>query len=243
MGRHLGKEQKYKLSPTKTRKALVKHNNPVYLDSNDRNIVSFAASAATQEELDEAKKRREIEKSKPVETARRVWRPQVTSQYKEPDCIPDPLSDLEILYKDFGKPLWANKSELPPRDDLIKFNPEVHGPELERNLQWKDCPEELRPRIKNIILDYWDVFAKEGVRKPIRGFLFHVDTGEVPPVCVKPPRYGPHESRVINELVEKLEANDIIEDDDGPWGAPIVLAAKANQEHLHWSQYVWRLCV
>jgi hypothetical protein len=149
--------------------------------------------------LDEAKKRREIEKSKPVKTERRIWRPQVTSQYKEPDCIPDPLSDLEILYKDFGKPLWANTKELPPRDDLIIFNPAKHGPELERNLQWKDCPEDLRPRIRQIILDYWDVFAEEGVRKHIRGFLFHVDTGEVLPVCVKPPRYGPHESRVDHQ--------------------------------------------
>lgn len=205
--------------------------------------MSFAASAATQDELDEAKKRREIEKSKPVETERRVWRPQVTSQYKEPDCIPDPLGDLDILYKDFGKPLWANKNKLPPRDDLLRYDPATHGPELEKNLQWKDCPEEFRHRIKDIIIEYWDVFAEEGVRKHIRGFLFHVDTGEAPPVCVKPPRYGPHESRVINELIDKLEANGIIEDDDGPWGAPIVLAAKANQEHLHWSQYVWRLCV
>ncbi len=92
-------------------------------------------------------------------------------------------------------------------------------------------------------MDYWDVFIEEGVRNPIRGIQFHVDTGEVPPISVKPPRYGPHETRVINDLVEKLEANGIIEDDDGPWGAPIVLAAKANQEHLHWSQYTWRLCV
>jgi hypothetical protein len=243
VGRYLGKRHHGKPTPTKISKFLVKHKKPVYVDSNDRNIVSFAASAATQEELDEAKRRREIEKSKPVKTERRIWRPQVTSQYKEPDCIPDPMSDLEILYKDFGKPLWATKNELPPRNDLIKFIPKIHGPELENNLQWKDCPENLRPRIKNIILEYWDVFAEEGVRKHIRGFQFHVDTGEVAPVCVKPPRYGPHESRVINELIDKLEANDIIEDDDGPWGAPIVLAAKANQEHLHWSQYVWRLCV
>ena len=32
-------------------------------------------------------------------------------------------------------------------------------------------------------------------------------------------------------------------DDDGPWGSPIVLASKPNQEHKHWSEYVFRLCV
>ena len=206
-------------------------------------IPALAASAATQKELDEAKARREKEGSKPVETDRRIWRPQVTSKYKEPDCIPDPMGDLEILFKEHGKPLWANKQELPPRNDLILFDQSKHDKELHQNLQWKDCPTEHQQEIKEIILEYWDVFAEEGVRNPIRGACFHVDTGEVAPVCVKPPRYGPHETRVINDLVEKLERNGIIEDDDGPWGAPIVLAAKANQEHLHWSQYVWRLCV
>ena len=172
-----------------------------------------------------------------------MWRPQVTSQYKEPDCIPDPLGDLEILHKEYGKPLWVNKAPLPPRTDIIQFNPEQHGAELQRNLQWKDCPENMKEELTEIIKDFWDVFIEEGVRNNIRGVQFHVDTGETTPICVRPPRYGPHETRVINDLVAKLEANGIVEDDDGPWGAPIVLAAKPNQEHLHWSQYTWRLCV
>ena len=204
---------------------------------------SFAATAATPEEIEESKRRREKENSKPIEPTRRMWRPQVTSQYKEPDCIPDPLGDLEILHKDYGKPLWVNKTPLPPRTDIVLYDPLLHEQELIRNIQWKDCPESRKPEIKQIIMEYWDVFIEEGVRNNIRGIQFHVDTGEVPPICVRPPRYGPHETRVINDLVAKLEANGIVEDDDGPWGAPIVLAAKANQEHLHWSQYTWRLCV
>ena len=207
------------------------------------NLRSLAATAATPEELAAAKQRREQENSKPIQPDRRVWRPQVTSQYREPDCIPDPLGDLEILHKQCGKPLWANKKALPPRNDILKFDPTKHTAELTRNLQWRDCPEHLRTEVRGIIEDYWDVFAEEGVRNHIRGVQFHVDTGEAAPICVRPPRYGPHETRVINDLIAKLEANGLIEDDDGPWGAPIVLAAKANQEHLHWSQYTWRLCV
>ena len=202
---------------------------------------AFAASAATKEEVEMGEKQRG--NTKPIETAKRIWRPQVTSEYKEPDCIPDPTSDLEVLYKDYGKPLWTNKSVLPPRDDVIKFIPTKHNCELKRNLQWRDTPSEYKIQIENLIKEYWDVFAEEGVRKNIRGALFHVDTGETKPVCCKPPRYGPHESRVIDELVAKLEKNGLVEDDDGPWGALIVLAAKPNQEHVHWSQYVWRLCV
>jgi hypothetical protein len=138
-----------------------------------------------------------------------------------------------------------SKNKLEPRDpsDIIIFQPDKHQLEFDRNIQWRECPKEIQPRLTQILKDYWDVFAEEGVRKHIRGVKFHVDTGEVEPICVKSPRYGPHESRVINSLIEKLEQNGLIEDDDGPWGAIIVLAAKPNQEHVHWSQYIWRLCV
>ena len=204
-------------------------------------IVTLAASAATAQEIAQANKRND--NTKPVQPPRRVWRPQVASQYKEPDCIPDPLADLEVLYRDYGKSLWTNKSSLPSRKDIIKYDKHSHEEEFNSNIQWADCPDKVRPRIENIIKEFWDVFAEEGVRNHIRGAQFHVDTGEVPPICVKPPRYGPHESRIINDLITKLEKNGIIEDDDGPWGAPIVLAAKPHQEHVHWSKYVWRLCV
>jgi hypothetical protein len=47
----------------------------------------------------------------------------------------------------------------------------------------------------------------------------------------------------MTRLLSELETKKIIEDDDGPYGAMIVLAAKPNQEHVHWSEYVFRLCV
>ena len=127
----------------------------------------FAASSATKEEVELGKKLRAsgADQTRPVETSRKIWRPQVTSEYKEPDCIPDPTSDLEILFKDYGKPLWINKTKLPPRDDIIKYIPTKHDSEIKRNLQWADCPSEHRPTIENLVKEYWDVFAEEGVRK------------------------------------------------------------------------------
>jgi hypothetical protein len=81
------------------------------------------------------------------------------------------------------------------------------------------------------------------MQRPIRGFEFNIDTGSVVPLCCKVPRYGPHEDRVIRVLVEKLEKKNIIEDDEGPWGSQIVLASKPSQAHVHWSQFIFRLCV
>jgi hypothetical protein len=97
--------------------------------------------------------------------------------------------------------------------------------------------------IDRIIKEFWDVFDPDGLKTPIRGYQFHIDTGNSVPVCCKTPRYGPHEARVINELVQGLQANGVVEDDDGPWGSMVVLAAKPNQGHKHWTDYVWRLCV
>ena len=81
------------------------------------------------------------------------------------------------------------------------------------------------------------------MRKSIRGYEFQIDTGAAVPLTCKVPVFGPHEERVILELVEQLEKKGLIEDDEGPWGSPIVLASKPNQDHKHWSEYVFRLCV
>jgi hypothetical protein len=67
--------------------------------------------------------------------------------------------------------------------------------------------------------------------------------GEVKPVCCKPPRYGHHKSEVLRKLCNKLKANDMVKNDDGPWGAMIVLAAKPGQDDVPWFNFVWRLCI
>lgn len=70
---------------------------------------------------------------------------------------------------------------------------------MDKSIQWADCPEELKPQISNLIRRYWDVFAPEGLRNHIRGFVCHIDTGNATPVCCRMPQYGPHEAQVITE--------------------------------------------
>ena len=78
---------------------------------------------------------------------------------------------------------------------------------------------------------------------PIRNYVANIDTGTCKPMCCKTLHYGLQETRVMEQLVAGLESNGLVKDDDGPWGALIVLAAKAHQAHKHWSEYIWRLCV
>ena len=90
---------------------------------------------------------------------------------------------------------------------------------------------------------FFNVFSQEGMQNHIRGFEFNIDTGKCKPICCKQPQDGPHKSWVILVLVEKLERKGIIEDDNGPWGSPVILASKPDQAHVHWSEFVFRLCI
>ena len=86
--------------------------------------------------------------------------------------------------------------------------------ELDRNLQWGDCPEEFKQQILDVVMEHWDAFDNDGMKHPIRNFVANIDTGTCKPVCCKPPHYGPHETKIMEQLVDGLERNGLIEDDD-----------------------------
>ena len=178
-----------------------------------------------------------------IHPSRKIYRPPLASEYVEPDPCPDLLDGMEIIFQRFGRSLRRHVQELAPRTDVIEFDAALHQQELERNIKWRDCPDDIRPLVLAVIHEYWDVFCEEGLRKNIRGFSFRVDTGDCKPVCCRPPRYGPSETKVMTDLVNQLEENGLVTDDTGAWGAQIVLAAKANQQNVKWDAYQWRLCV
>ena len=177
-----------------------------------------------------------------IEPPAKVYRPSLPSEYRDP-ALGDDLLDGHWANRDLGKSLIKKKAELPERDDIELFEEAANLKELDANIRFDGCPDNMRNEVISLIKEYWDVFAEGGLRKPIRGFEFQVDTGDSKPVCCKPPRYGKHESAVMRRLVKKLEENGIIEDDDGPWGALAVLAAKPHQEEVPWQEFRWRLCV
>ena len=207
-------------------------------------IKILAAYAATKEEVESAKQRMQ-DGSRPVITEKRPYRPKPISQYEEPAYLPDDDDTLEVLYRQGGIAVSKQTTEISEREPstIIQYDERAYAKTLEKTLQWEDCPEKLRPPILELVKQYWDVFAQEGLKHHIRGFVCHIDTGNAQPVCCKIPRYGPHEARVITQLARGLEENGLIEEARSPWGAQVVLAAKPNQDHVHWSEYIWRLTV
>ena len=96
--------------------------------------MTFAATSQTEEEAKRAKQGH-ADGSKPVKVPKRVWRPKVRSEYIEPEDLPDTSEGLDWLFEDCGRSIIKNKQELPPRDDLIRYDEKIHQEELESNLQ------------------------------------------------------------------------------------------------------------
>ena len=47
----------------------------------------------------------------------------------------------------------------------------------------------------------------------------------------------------MQKLVEIIDENGVVEEDNGPWGALVILAAKLYQDNAPWHKYQCRLCV
>ena len=106
--------------------------------------------------------------------------------------------------------------------------------EIDASIKLVGCTAALKPNIIATIKYYWGVFCMDGLRQPIRGYTFQVDTGASMPSCCKPPQYRPQETKVMNKLIGKLADNDGIDDDNGPWGALVLLSAKPHQDAVPW---------
>jgi hypothetical protein len=166
---------------------------------------TLASSAATEAEQRIAKLGKQPDGSKPVQVPKRVWRPKVKFGYEEPEDLLDMSDASDWMLEDKGKVIAEPTNELPPRDDVIRYDEAAHGKEVDKNIQWGDCPEWCQPIVRKIIEEFFNVFAQEGMQRAIRGFEFHIDTGPVKPITCKVPVYGEYEERVIQELVRTLQ--------------------------------------
>lgn len=125
-----------------------------------------------------------------IEAPPKVYRPKPPSTYREPD-LGEGLLDGVWVHRDLRRLLKEETKELPPRDDVISFDIGQDGDELKRNLELSGCPPELHTKIRQLVREYWDVFSEGGLRKPIRGFSFQVDTGDSPPRVLQTPAVRP----------------------------------------------------
>ena len=135
------------------------------------------------------------------------------------------FDDGMFNYSDHGNCVFRTslKWDNTPRDDIIDFNKDDDIAELMKGLKIRSMVDSsIRDRIIDIIKTYWDFFCKYGARRMILEYEFAIDTGNYKPVCCKKPDYGPHESKIIIDQVQKLLTNGRIKQRHGPWGSIII---------------------
>ena len=150
---------------------------------------------------------------------------------------------MEWVFRNYGRYLNQVNEALPPRNDVMEFDVQTNTKDLDRNLKLQCCLSDLQDKVKEVVTEYWDVFCGDGLRRPVWGFSFQIYTGNHPLICCKSPMYGPCESDVMLKLVKNLDENGVVEEDDRPCSAFVVLAAKLHQENVPWHKYQWRLCL
>ena len=129
--------------------------------------------------------------------------------------------------------------------DIIHWDPSKYQTELDQGLRiHPSTPDWVRSQTISIIQRHWDSFCEEGMRRPILGIEFHIDTGDAQPIAVKMGTYGPLESFEIMKQVNALHHNGLIRLCGGPWAFRIVLAPKPHQEKcFDIQEFIWRMCI
>ena len=117
----------------------------------------------------------------------KIWRKRVVSKWQPPSQLTDDIDDGYFDYTCYGSKCVFKPSAfsptVPPRDDIISFDPDVDMDELNKTLKLDPkLSSHDRNLILNLVKKYWDCFCKRGVQRTILGFEFGIDTGDSPPV-------------------------------------------------------------
>jgi hypothetical protein len=150
-----------------------------------------------------------------------------------------------------GNSLWKSKSSAlalaPPNPNFnYVYCPDKDVDELDANLKLEpDMSVDMMNRVKAFVQEFWDVFRKEGVKIPLRGYKMVINTGKHKPVACRQPHYGLHETPIMQKTIVKLlDLGFVKPDSTSPWGARITLAPKPHQENItEMEDYIWRFCI
>ena len=70
-----------------------------------------------------------------IRTGKKVYRPPLTSTYKETELLEDLNDGMECLFRDYGRSFKKKKDPLQPRDDMMEFYVKTYTNELDQNLK------------------------------------------------------------------------------------------------------------
>ncbi|KAK2920525.1 hypothetical protein Q8A73_000010 [Channa argus] len=98
-----------------------------------------------------------------------------------------------------------------------------------------------RQQLNSLLQDFVDIFAARDEDCTRTGLVqHHIDTGDAPPIRLRPHRLPLVKCQAAQELIESMVANDIIEPSDTPWAAPMVMVQKKT---VKWCPCVYYRCL
>ena len=179
-----------------------------------------------------------------IDTPKKIWIPTIVSRYEPPSYTND-IDEGIFLFEPLRRTLFRStpwKHGL--RDNVIHFIEWKYRTEHNIFKIDKSNTGDLFLILQSFLRTYWNCFVAESIKSVMLEYEFGVATDDATSVCCKKPYYGPHESTVISMHTKVLCDNDWIEQFEGGWGSPIVLASKPHQETIvNIENFVWRICV
>ncbi|CAL1262124.1 unnamed protein product [Larinioides sclopetarius] len=131
-----------------------------------------------------------------------------------------------------NSPVEINSSSCPRNsitsDDPVQSNhvlPEANNLCL-RVDEGQNLDTEKKSRLTALLTENEEIFRLGGEPTP---YVKHfINTGDHPPVAATPYRLSPKKKEQLSKAIDELLANDIIEECESPYAAPVVLVPKPN---------------
>src|SRR5277367_3265250 len=127
---------------------------------------------------------------------------------------------------DMGRGTWRFSDQGEGEGSPPKKEPRIAEVALE-------LPQEKRERVQRLLKRYRVCF--EGTGRPVEEFEFAINTGNAPPIQVKPYRVSPARREAMREAVRGMMEEGVIEESSSPWSAPLIMIPKVGG--------TWRPCV
>ena len=127
----------------------------------------------------------------------------------------------------------------------VKFDETKHGDYIRQHLHLDHLPAARAARVEALVKKWFCVFNPEGLRWPVLGYEFDIDTGDHKPIAIKKINYGEREAKVMDKhiavLVDLGQVEQVFESE---WLFKALLAPKPHQESIYdIADFKWRFCV
>jgi hypothetical protein len=126
-----------------------------------------------------------------IDVPSKIWRPKPENKYVPLDYSDD-IDDEILVFTQYGNSVRRKPVTLAStRTNRHFWDADRDNPEFRKHFRLGatvNCA--TRGKIEMMVQKYWDVFHEAGVRLPVLGFEFTVDTGGSQPVCCRKPNYG-----------------------------------------------------